>query len=75
MNGNQLDFENQSVAGLLNKSSCFAGALGVIKFYKNTRYNFGHTLFCYFSLTWMFNKSTSGPYSFSLEWYCQCGPL
>jgi hypothetical protein len=27
--------------------------------YKNERYDFGHTLLCYLSPTWMFNKPTS----------------
>ncbi len=29
------------------------------------RYDFGHTLLCYLSLTWLFNKPTSGASNFS----------
>jgi hypothetical protein len=39
-------------AGLLNKSLHLAPALGVTKF--------GHTLLCYLSRTWIFNKPTFG---------------
>jgi len=45
-------------AGLLNKSSSLAPALGVTKFTIGT-YDFGHTLLCYLSWTKMFNKHTS----------------
>jgi hypothetical protein len=42
----------------LNKCSCLAHDLGMTKFITITAI-FGHTLLCYLSLTWMFNKPTS----------------
>jgi hypothetical protein len=47
-----------SEAGLLNKGFCLARALGGTKIYKYERYDFGLTLLCYLSQTWMFNKPT-----------------
>jgi hypothetical protein len=38
-----LNIQEASEAGLLNKSSCSAAALGVSKFI-NVRYDFGHNL-------------------------------
>jgi hypothetical protein len=43
---------------LLNKSSCLARALGVTKFLIVTDI-LDHTLLCYLSQTYMFNKPTS----------------
>jgi hypothetical protein len=53
--------EKNSEAGLLNQSSCLAQTLGVTKILKvkSERYDFGHTLLCCLSWTWMFNKPTS----------------
>ncbi len=48
------------MASLLNKSSSLAAALGVAKFITNISfYEYGHTLLCYLSLTYMLNKPTS----------------
>jgi len=46
-------------AGLLNKGSCLARALGATKIDKYERYDFGHTLLCNLSPTYMFNRPTS----------------
>jgi len=49
-----------SEAGLLNKISCLAQPLGVTKIITCQRYYLGHTLLCYLSQTYMFNKPTTG---------------
>ncbi len=46
-------------ACLLKECSCLARALDVTKFIKNKMHDFGHTLLCYLSQTYMFNKPTS----------------
>jgi hypothetical protein len=47
-----------SESGLLNKSLRLATAVGVTKFVSQC-FRSGHTLLCYLSLTWMFNKPIS----------------
>jgi hypothetical protein len=49
----------QTEAGSLNKRLMLSSSLWCDQIYKYEIYNFGHTLLCYLSLTWMFNKPTS----------------
>jgi hypothetical protein len=55
-----IDIEGALRQGLLNKRLMLSLSFRCDQIYMYKIYDFGHTLLCYLSPTWMFNKPTSG---------------
>jgi len=58
--GHYLPKFDKAETGLLNKTLMLSTSFRCDQIYKYEIYNFGHTLLCYLSRTYMFNKPTSG---------------